>query len=164
VVNIRELSRGQTGGTKLHGLRDRKLLQAAAEWLQDCGWFRPDTLPRTGGRPRSDFLIADGLWVALDDHACQNRQIRQNTTPGDPVGGSVDFGGFVGKDQKLAPDRTPGRVPAGQASDGNVPAAPAASTPHMIASERRPDIPAESSVLVRLDEMIAKKRAADRKL
>ena len=29
-----------------------------------------DTVSKSGGRPRSDYLIADGLWAALDDHAC----------------------------------------------------------------------------------------------
>ena len=91
-INLRRLSRGETGGTAMHGLRERKRLDAAAEWLQDCGWFLPTVQEKTGGRPRSDFVIAPGLYPALDEHACQLRQNRQNSAVVDAIGG---FGGFV---------------------------------------------------------------------
>jgi hypothetical protein len=57
-INLRELSRGRTGGTMLHGLRQPAELQAAVAYLRDCGWFQHDTLAKTGGRPRSEYLIA----------------------------------------------------------------------------------------------------------
>jgi hypothetical protein len=73
-INLRLLSRGQTGNTPLPDLRDVKDIREAAEWLQDCGWFLPPMQEKIGGRPRSDFVIAPGLWSALDAHTCQNRQ------------------------------------------------------------------------------------------
>ena len=51
-INLRGLSRGETGGTAMHGLRDRKRLDAAAEWLRDCGWFLRDVPEQNNGRPR----------------------------------------------------------------------------------------------------------------
>jgi hypothetical protein len=91
-INLRALSRGETGGTAMHGLRERKRLDAAAEWLQDCGWFLPPTQEKTAGRPRSDFVIAPGLWAAIDANICQNCQ---NSAVVDGAGGSDGFGGFV---------------------------------------------------------------------
>ena len=97
-INLRALSRGETGGTPLHGLRDRKRLDAAAEWLQDCGWFPRDAREKTNERPRSDFVIAPGLWAAIDAHTCQNRQ---NTAGADET---VGIGGFVGIVTTGSPD------------------------------------------------------------
>ena len=97
-INLRALSRGETGGTPLHGLRDRKRLDAAAEWLQDCGWFPRDAREKTNRRPRSDFVIAPGLWAAIDAHTCQNRQ---NTAGADET---VGIGGFVGIVTTGSPD------------------------------------------------------------
>jgi hypothetical protein len=45
---------------------------------------------KANGRPRSDFIIAPGLFPALDAHTCQNRQ---NAAVVDATGG---FGGSVG--------------------------------------------------------------------
>jgi hypothetical protein len=97
-INLRALSRGETGCTPMHGLRDRKRLDAAAEWLQDCGWFPRDAREKTNGRPRSDFVIAPGLWAAIGAHTCQNRQ---NTAGADETAG---IGGFVGIVTSGSPD------------------------------------------------------------
>jgi hypothetical protein len=48
------------------------------------------------GRPRSDYLVAPGLWAAIDEHDCQIRQNRQNAVVVDATGGSVRFDGFDG--------------------------------------------------------------------
>ena len=90
-INVRLLSRGQTGNTPLPGLRDAKIIHEAAEWLQDCGWFEPTVQQTVGGRPRSDFVIAPGLWAAIDANTCQNRQ---NPAAVDAAEGSGGFGGF----------------------------------------------------------------------
>jgi hypothetical protein len=126
---------------------------AAAEWLQDCGWFPRDALPKSGGRPRSDFLMADGLWAALDEHARQHRQNRQYSAAGDRVEGSVDFGGFVGKDQEneMAPDHPDDDLvdPANDHHRGDG------------IGLCDPSPAPETSVLVLLDRMMAKSRAID---
>jgi hypothetical protein len=55
---------------------------------------------------RSDFVIAPGLWAAID--ACQNRQ---NPAAVDTTGGFAGFGGFV----------TVGSPDDGKSMDGGVP-------------------------------------------
>ena len=170
-VNLRDLSRGQTGGTALHGLRDRTRMQAAADWLQDSGWFQPNTLTKTGGRPRVDLLIADGLWAALDEHACQNGQNRQNSAVGDTVGGSVGFVGFVSKDTAAnepaeVADRTSDRSgPEHEAvGDASMLTAPVAPEPVPIApTEARQLKPDDGKVLSLLDRLIAKRNLAESK-
>ena len=55
---------------------------------------------KIGGRPRSDFVIAPGLWAAIDAHICQNRQ---NSAVDNATGG---FGGFVTPSSDVAPDES----------------------------------------------------------
>jgi hypothetical protein len=162
-INVRLLSRGHTGNTPLPGLRDAGDIREAADGLQDCGWF-PPRVSKSGGRPRSDFLIADGLWAALDDLACQNGQYRQNSAAGAMVEGSVGFGGFVSKDatadkqeeacNRMVADQGDVAVDRTLHEGDGVFASPTTSEADRIAPKEDPsDLCAET----RLDRLIAKK-------
>jgi Protein of unknown function (DUF3987)/Primase C terminal 2 (PriCT-2)/Bifunctional DNA primase/polymerase, N-terminal len=173
-INLRSLSRGETGGTAMHGLRDRKRLETATDWLKDAGWFQRDAVGKADGRPRSDHQIADGLWSALDEHACQNRQNRQNSVSGDTEEGFGGFGGFVGADTPADPAKeaepvadTIGDQDADQSTCGGNELPPATVAPYLAAVFRngyRPDVPADDDVSSLFDRMIAKRRAADCKV
>ncbi len=174
-INLRSLSRGETGGTAMHGLRDRKRLEAAVDWLTDSGWLQRGTVSKTDGRPRSDYLLADGLWSALDEYACQNRQNSQKSADVE-MGGEVErgSGGFVSADppadQPEVYDPKTDAIganeldPATVVSDSPPMEEVAVSRPPLFRNGYQPNTPADGSVLTLLDRMIAKRRAADCKV
>ncbi|WP_428536426.1 DUF3987 domain-containing protein [Rhodopila sp.] len=169
-VNIRGLSRGETGGTAMHGLRDRKRLEAAADWLKDCGWLQHGAVGKTDGRPRSDHLIADGLWSALDDYACQNQENCHKSADVKTEEASGGFGGFVSTDtpadQPEVSDLVADTVGDDNAehiteSSGLPPLAPVPIILPPFRNGSQPDVPAGDGVSTLLDRMIAERRASD---